>query len=444
MSIQMRDYFYSFVDELTASLTGGEALLAGCDGEDSDFVRFNESRVRQAGSVTQCSMSLELIDQQRHASATIPLSGQRQIDRAALVETLDKLRSLLPSLPEDPYLLYATGVTSSDQTGPDSLPEGDYAVRAVLDAAKGRDLVGIYAAGEVFSGFANSLGQRNWFATHSFHMDWCFYHQRDKAVKTSYAGFEWSGAQFAAKVDAAAEQLGILSREPKTVEPGGYRVYLSPPAVAEIAGLLCWGGFGLKSHRTKNTPLLKMIESGATLSPLITLRENTREGLAANFQGTGFIKPDQVTLIEAGKCKDCLISPRSAMEYGVQPNGASGGEYPSSLDMAAGDIASADILARLGTGVYINTLWYLNYSDRPAGRMTGMTRFATFWVEDGQIAAPLNVMRFDETVYRILGANLLGLTAARDFLPSNETYDARSTDSIRLPGALIDDFQFTL
>ena len=103
-----------------------------------------------------------------------------------------------------------------------------------------------------------------------------------------------------------------------------------------------------------------------------------------------------------------------------------------------------EVLRRLDTGVYVNTLWYLNYSDRPACRITGMTRFATFWVEDGRIAAPLNVMRFDETAYRVLGRNLMGLTAERDFIPSSETYESRSTESIRLPGALVEDFRFTL
>ena len=61
----------------------------------------------------------------------------------------------------------------------------------------------------------------------------------------------------------------------------------------------------------------------------------------------------------------------------------------------------------------MNNVWYLNYSDRSACRMTGMTRFATFWVEHGVIQAPLNVMRFDESIYRMLGEHLLGLTAER-------------------------------
>jgi predicted Zn-dependent protease len=112
--------------------------------------------------------------------------------------------------------------------------------------------------------------------------------------------------------------------------------------------------------------------------------------------------------------------------------------------MAAGVLPTADILKALGTGVYIGNLWYLNYSDRNACRLTGMTRFATFWVENGEIVAPLNVMRFDDTLYRILGDNLLGLTAERDLLVSPDTYEARSTRSMRLPGAVIDDFRMTL
>jgi hypothetical protein len=73
-----------------------------------------------------------------------------------------------------------------------------------------------------------------------------------------------------------------------------------------------------------------------------------------------------------------------------------------------------------------------------------MTRFATCWVEGGRSVAPLNVMRFDETIYRVLGDNLLGLTVERELIPTASTYGGRSTDSARLPGALVKDFTFTL
>jgi predicted Zn-dependent protease len=437
----MREAFYELVDQLAAGLRGREVLLAEFRGEQSDFVRVNQSRVRQAGSVAQRRLDLELIDGPRRLSGSCSLSGSAATDRTAAAAMLAELRACLPAVPEDPYLLYNTEPHNTEQVRPSRLPDSGDLADAFLAAGEGLDLVGILAAGGIFAGFANSLGQRNWFATHSFHLDWCFYHAKDKAVKTSYAGFEWDAAAFARKVAEAKDQLAVLARPAKTVEPGEYRVYLAPAALDEVVGVLSWGGFGLKAHRTKTTSLLKMIEEGRTLAPSVTIRENTAEGLAPNFFAGGFLRPPSVTMIEGGRFKDALASPRSAKEYGVSANS---NEYPESLDLAGGDIPAEEVLQRLGTGVYVNRLWYLNYSDRPACRMTGMTRFATFWVQDGQVAAPLNVMRFDETIYRMLGENLLGLTSQRELMPSESTYQARSTRSARLPGALIEGFRFTL
>jgi predicted Zn-dependent protease len=101
-------------------------------------------------------------------------------------------------------------------------------------------------------------------------------------------------------------------------------------------------------------------------------------------------------------------------------------------------------MAALGTGLMVGNLHYLNYSDRPACRMTGMTRFATFWVEDGQVVAPINVLRFDDTAYRMLGANLESLTAETELLLDGGSYGSRKLSSLRLPGALVKEMSFVL
>lgn len=440
----MQDYFYTLADIISALLHGQEAYTCTFHGEDSDFVRFNRSAVRQPGTVTQRVLSLDLIAGQRHTAGEMALSGDLEMDRSRLTQLITGLREKLPYLPEDPYLLYATEVHNSEQHGDNRLPPCEDAVGAILEAGRGRDLVGIYAAGGIYAGFANSFGQRNWYTSYSFNLDWSFYHQGDKAVKTAYAGFDWQPAEFEHKITMAVTQLDVLQQAPKTIVPGRYRVYLSPAALYDILDILSWGGFGLKDHRTKQTSLLKMAEAGARLHPSVTLLENTRDGIAPNFQSAGFIKPDQVVLIANGRLQDCLISPRSAREYDIPTNGAENWESPASIDMAGGDIARDQVLAQLGTGVYINNVWYLNYSDRAACRITGMTRFATLWVENGTIQAPLNVMRFDETIYRMLGEHLSGLTAERDLILDTGTYHQRSTQSGRIPGALIEDFTFTL
>ena len=112
--------------------------------------------------------------------------------------------------------------------------------------------------------------------------------------------------------------------------------------------------------------------------------------------------------------------------------------------MAGGALAAKDALAALGTGLFVGNLHYLNYSDRPAARITGMTRFATFWVEDGAIVAPIDVLRFDDTLFRMLGQNLEALTAETELLLASDCYRARELSSMRVPGALLSEMTFTL
>lgn len=440
----MQDYFHDLADHLDTLMRGDEVHLTSYSAEDSDFVRFNHAQVRQAMHVTQRHMSVRLIEGRRHIEGSVTLSGDRETDHARLSALVVSLRERLAFVPEDPYLLYATEPKSTERLGDNRLPPPTEAVDDVLRAGQGLDLVGIFASGGIFHGFANAIGQRNWFSSYSHNMDWSLYHSTDKAVKTSYAGFTWDTPSFENRMEAAREQLGHLKSPARTLDPGNYRVYLSPVALEDIVQMLTWGGFGMKDHRTKQTPLLRMVDGQARLGEDVTLRENTREGVAADFQSDGFIKPEEVPLIERGQLGSCLTSPRSAQEYGVPTNGAADDETPESLDMEAGTIAQKDIMEALGTGLYINNLHYLNFSDRTACRITGMTRFATFWVEKGRISAPVNVMRFDETVYRVLGEKLLGLTRERDFLLNALTYGNRSTASTRLPGALVEDFTLTL
>lgn len=49
----MQNYFYSLSEILFKKLQGEEQLLLSFEGEDSDFVRLNHNKIRQAGSTAQ-------------------------------------------------------------------------------------------------------------------------------------------------------------------------------------------------------------------------------------------------------------------------------------------------------------------------------------------------------------------------------------------------------
>lgn len=440
----MQQYFYELAALLDTRMEGAEQYKCWLSAEASDFVRFNRSAIRQAGHVRQIHLSLHLIDGLRHAKTTLALAGDLESDRALLERMVSDLRAQLPDLPEDPHLMISTEVHSTQHVAASRLTDTDVIVDEVLRAAEGYDFVGILAAGPIYRGFANSYGQRNWHETASFNLDWSLYQSRDKAVKTTYAGFDWDSEAFRAKFRNATEQLAVLQRAPVRIQPGAYRAYLTPAALNEIVGMLNWGGVSEKALRTKQSPLRRMRDEGLLLHSSITLTEDTANGLAPAFQGDGFIKPEQVALFEEGRLTGSLVSPRTAKEYGIATNGADSGESMASVDLAAGELETSKILAELDTGVFIGNLWYLNFSDRSNCRITGMTRFATFWVENGQIKAPLDVMRFDDSLFRVLGDKLIGLTREREMLIDTDSYGGRSTGSARMPGALVKDFTFVL
>lgn len=438
-------YFDDLVTTATASLVGGEVLLANVAGERTDFIRLNNGDVRQAGTIDQRTLTVDLIEGRRHVGGSIRLSGARTIDDARLTALLVQLRDQRRLVADDPFLLYNTEPASTERIERGSIPEPAAALADIRAASNGRDLVGIYASGNMFQGFANSLGQRNWFESSTFNLDWCFYLRADKAAKNLYAGVDWDDAAFAAKVDWSAQQLSALAREPISLSPGDYRTYLAPRAMQELVQLLSWyGAFGLRAHETRQTPLLKMLVDDATLSPMLSISEDTANGVAANFQSAGFLRPDTVPLIVDGAYAKTLVSPRSAQEYGVPTNGAADGEHPQSMAITPGAVPTDAVNEALGTGLFVGNLWYTNFSDQAACRTTGMTRFATFWMDQGEIVAPVNVLRFDDTAYHLLGDHLEGLTDTAEVLLDAASYGERSTSSTRLPGALVGAMRFVL
>lgn len=440
----MKNYFYKLSDHAFSLIDKTEFLMLNLSGEESDFIRLNHAAIRQNGSVKQYYLSMTLIKNGRQISNFMTLTLDEETDRSAVTSGLKKLRTVIGQLDEDPYILYSTEVKSTELVESNKLPDTYKAVAQIIDSAKGLDLAGIFSSGNIIAGFANSLGQRNWFEKPSFNFNWSVYHTTDKAVKAGYAGYIWDSADFEKKMKKVKGELEIMKREAVTIKPGKYKVFIAPAALDDFMTMLGWGGFGLKSQKTKNSSLLKLIDGEVKLDSSVSIIENSIEGSSPNFNSTGFIKQDKVELIKNGLHAGSLISPRSSKEFNVPTNGAGGYEEPVSLEMSAGKINFADVLKELGTGVYLNNVHYLNYSERISCRVTGMSRFAALWVENGEIVAPINVMRFDESIFRMLGSNFAGATVERERIMSTSTYDQRATDSTLIPGIFVNDFSFTL
>jgi predicted Zn-dependent protease len=439
-----RHAFEALAASLCTTDGGIERCMLLLHAEASDFIRFNGARVRQATGVTQATATLTVVRGQRRVETKVTLCGRAGDDLALLQRERGAAIAALGEIEDDPHLLLPEQPARSDRVDRGRLPTPDEVVRQVAEAAAGLDFVGFYAGGPVLRAFADSLGSRHWHQVESFHFDWCLVHAADKAVKSFYAGTEWDGAEFARRVAEGARQLPLLALPPRRLAPGAYRTWFAPAAMVELLGTLGWAGFGARGRRTGTSSLMRLAHRDAALHAGVSIAEDLPGGLAPAFTAEGFVRPPRVPLIEAGQAAQTLNSARSAREYGLPPNGANTQETPESLALAPGRIPADAALAALGTGLYVSNLWYLNYSDRPACRMTGLTRFACLWVEDGRPAEPIAVMRFDDSFLRMFGEGLVGLGDRAELIPESGTYQERQLGSMSTPGALVEGWRLTL
>ena len=438
------ELFKALADAVCGEVAGADRTSLLLKAEASDFVRFNRGAVRQATEVHQAYATVAVVAGSRRIESTLSLSGDADADAALLLAERVRLLRDLPALPDDPYLLLPDQAHTSHRHETGRLPSVAALVDTVAEAARGLDFVGFYAGGPVVRAFADSLGQRHWHHVESFHIDWCLYHAADKAVKSAYAGADWDADEFARRVAEGARRLPLLAKPPRVLPAGGYRAYFTPTAMVELLGTAGWSGFSAKARRTGTSSLGRLAQRDARLNAAFSLGEDTAQGVAPAFTAEGFVKPGRVELVKAGLAADTLNSPRSAREFGLPANGANGEEMPEALSLAPGALAEADVLQALDTGLYVSNLWYLNYSDRPACRMTGMTRFACFWVEAGRLVEPLQVMRFDDSFLRMFGEGLLGLTDRAEPVPENGSYLERQLSSVTTPGALVGGWRLAL
>lgn len=146
-SVERQAYFDELIASASSTLHSDEVLLANLAGEATDFVRLNNNEVRQAGSVDQQKLSVDLIAGQRHVGGTINLTGDMAMDKPRVVALLAQLRAQRRLVPDDPYLLYNTEPTSTDNVKTGDIPSPEIALATIRSAGQGRDLVGIYASG---------------------------------------------------------------------------------------------------------------------------------------------------------------------------------------------------------------------------------------------------------------------------------------------------------
>jgi predicted Zn-dependent protease len=436
--------FNKLIETLIIKKKESEQFTIKLNSERSQFTRFNHAKVRQTGCVTDGWIELTLMQNQRSSFRQFSFIGNCEVDWQLACKALQELREELPQLPIDPYLVLPSGINTSREIHSGNLLTAETVVVTVLEQVKNLDFTGIYAGGIVIKAYGDSNGQKHWFATDSFSLDYSLFMTCGQAVKGTFAGSDWDATAYKTRITEAKRQLELLSRPAKELPRGQYKTYFAPAAVADLLSMLSWGGVSEADIQQGNSALALLSRQEKELSLAFNLKENFQRGLVPRFNKWGEIAAPELPVIEKGILVNTLVNSRTAKEYKKTANGANGIESLRAPEISPGNLEFEQILSSLDTGLYVSNLHYLNWSDRPTGRITGMTRYACFWVENGEIVAPIENLRFDESLYRFWGDNLIDLTDFQEFVPEVGTYESRQLGGCMVPGILVKDFTYTL
>ena len=440
----METLFKNLSESLFSSLNSGEMLTISFNGENSQFIRFNNALIRQTGLVDDAEVGLKFISNQRSCHAAFTMSGDFDTDLERGINALNRMRDESKEIPEDPFLVLPINSGSSREVKKAKGLRFEDSVDAILPSMAGFDFVGILANGKMYRGSANNLGQSHWFENDSFCLDYSLVTTDNQMVKGCYAGDDWIQNDYEAYVKKSQNKLKIMERKPIKVNTGEYTTWFEAAAVSDFLNMFSWNGISEASLRQGCSGFGKMRHEDVRLSQKFSILEDFTPGYCPKFNTNGEVSPDSIILIKNGMLKNTLVSTRSSKEYDVESNFAEGGEYLRSPRMEPGTLSHNNVVEKIGKGLFLSNIHYLNWSDNAGGRITGLTRYACFWVQDGEIVAPIETMRFDDSFYRFFGVNLLDVEDKVTVIPEVHTYGQRSLGATTCPGMLVDSFALTL
>jgi predicted Zn-dependent protease len=444
-----KDIFQTICSQVFDSLKENEQLTVYLEGENSQYFRFNDSKLRQSGIIEDYAVTISLFSGKKSLQSSTTLSSDIKSSVSNLTNEINALRDPLSLIPENDFTCFPDPFESLDIVKSGQLPKREEILEALMDTISSDNLTGVWTSGKIFRACSTSEGTNHWFEKDSFIFDFSLIDAQENMVKVLFPGSNWDKNKFVAAFHEASEKLKLMNKPKMELKPGKYRVWFEPNAVADFVDMFNWNGVSESSFRNGSSCLLKLRNSDTRLSNLFSLNESFSSLSTAPFNSRGEVSED-VAIIQNGILSNTLVNAKTALEYKIssnfaeEPNSWGMGEYMRSPHMEAGDIDNEERLEKLGTGIFISNIHYLNWSDTLGGRITGLTRYACYWVEDGKLVAPIKTMRFDDSFYNFFGSNLEGVGKEVLARPVIETYDGRNPGETTCPGILVKDFELTL
>jgi len=414
-------------------------------GGRSELTRFSRSQIHQNVGEEDYTVHVKAVEGTR-----IGVARTNQLSPEAIAAAERRAREMARRLPENPHFpglqgpqRYAPTETYSPNTprfGPGQRAEALGGIFAKA-AGKGFGVAGSFSVSEWEVALANTEGLAAYQPVTGAEIG---------IVVTSGEGMARADAfsHDVARIDfdALAERAisrCAMDRDKVELPPGEYTVILEPPCLAEIMSWLSFTAFGSEAYLSGQSFLAGALgerSMGENITIYDSVWEPEAQGLPFDFEGTPKRK---VVLIERGVNRGVVFDRTSAARAGTEPTGHAGppgtpwGAIPWNLCLAPGDSSLEEMIASCKRGILISSFHYVNgYLDTKKALMTGMTRYGTFLVEDGEVTKALENLRWTESMLKAF-SNVVAISREREAFARGGAFVSV------VPAVMIEGFTFT-
>jgi predicted Zn-dependent protease len=444
----------SFSRDEVKQITDKVLNLCKADGVEVRFSGGERSATRFANS----SITANLIEHDQEVTVTA-YYGQKtasatthQFDDASLKRTIAQVQELAKRKPDNPELMPLVKPPQAYMDVEAALPEAvnfgpaerAKMVKASTDICEKK---GVLGAGYIpklhwTDAIANSEGLFAYFryAEASFILT-CRTQDQTGSGWAGTTGMKQVGNIDAVALTEVAADKAIKSQKPRALEPGNYTVILEPRPAARYLSLMLGAlnaraaeeGRSFMSGKERGTTRLgeKVFGDNFTLrseigNPILRQTPVGQDGLAA--------KP--ITWVDKGVVKNLVYDRYWAQHQKQEPTGTT---PQMSLVMEGGTTTIEEMIKTTKRGLLITFFWYIRAVDPQTLLNTGMTRDGLFLIETGEVVAPVQNFRWNESP----AVSFNNITALGRPIPmhTGEAYDNPGTALV--PPMKLEDFTMT-
>jgi predicted Zn-dependent protease len=394
-----------------------EALVTRGRGH-SALTRFANSRIHQNMDGDDDQVRLRVLVDGRSAQATTTRTDRFGLER--LVEGTIAAARLRPSDPDNPGLAGPAEVVPVDHydeetasVAPDARAE---VVASFVTAGDGLESAGYCSSESTTHVLCSSTGQRCASRTTVAQLD--AIHRAAATAGPPTDGYgqvtssRWADLD-GSRVGALAARKARAGADPIRLAPGTYEVVMEAKAVASMLLFPAWLGFNGKAH-AEGTSFAHLGE--AQFDRCIDIWDDATDprSLGRPYDAEGTPKR-RVDLVRQGVTVGLVHDRRSAAKAGVEPTGSSIGSeafggYPGDLFLGGGDQSLEQLVAGVRHGLLVTDLWYNRILDPKTQVVTGLTRNGLFLIEAGEVVAPVQNLRYTQSIVGAMGpGHVLGL-----------------------------------